>query len=471
MASTDQDLPEGTVKNVLDQDTLKWVFVGGKGGVGKTTCSSILGILLSQVRSSVLIISTDPAHNLSDAFQQRFTKAPTLVNGFTNLYAMEVDPTVENEDTIGSDGMDDFLSDLANAIPGIDEAMSFAEMLKIEEKEGRGRGLLCYQISRRKKWLTKWGTCNQRLFRVHAKLLLSLIWHSEFLAFQTVHNMLMRVVIQRALRCLVNFSRCQLIIASFKPQVLDTQSPFSSDAGTLDYFNQYLEWFNDIELVFGVCAGKSWGLNSLSLAYEADKDIKGIFFLDLGKLAKSLNKQHQQNQEAVFLYDTTHIFSLPFSFNCGGGVVCCCYLDLTTFVCVCIPEFLSLYETERLVQELTKFEIDTHNIIINQVLFDEEVVESKLLKARMRMQQKYLDQFYMLYDDFNITKLPLLPQEVCGVEALKAFSHRFLTPYQPSLIRGSVEELEMRIATLKEQLKDSEEELEKLRAGQQQGIM
>lgn len=39
-------------------------------------------------------------------------------------------------------------------------------------------------------------------------------------------------------------------------------------------------------------------------------------------------------------------------------------------------------------------------------------VQSKLLKARMRMQQKYLDQFYMLYDDFHITKLPLLPEEV-----------------------------------------------------------
>jgi len=280
-----------------------------------------LAAQLAKTRRDVLLISTDPAHNLSDAFGQKFSKEETKVDGFTNLFAMEIDPHVEVDvdDPALDSNTKSFVSEMASSIPGIDEAMSFAELMK--QVQSMNHDVIVFDTA------------------------------------PTGHT---------------------LRLLAF-PSLLEKA------------FAKLMTVKNKFDGIFRQVAG----------AMPANTEEKVLQRFDQLKTAVETIHKNFKNPE------------------------------VTTFICVCIPEFLSLFETERLVQELTKFEIDTHNIVVNQVLMPEADSHCRKCLARVNMQRKYLDQIDDLYGpDFHVVKMPLLDDEVRGVEALQAFSEYLLHPVQ-----------------------------------------
>ena len=70
----------------------QFLFFTGKGGVGKTSLASALGVQLADSGKRVLIVSTDPASNLDEVFGVVLTASPKQVPDVPNLMALNIDP-------------------------------------------------------------------------------------------------------------------------------------------------------------------------------------------------------------------------------------------------------------------------------------------------------------------------------------------------------------------------------------------
>jgi arsenite-transporting ATPase len=131
----------------LEQNELKLIIFGGKGGVGKTVSAISTAFELSK-NHRTLLISTDPAHSISDCLEQEVGFHILKVKGKENLDAIEIDANkalhnwkIEHQSVLKKLfntstylDSDDIEEVLKLSIPGIDEIMSFKIIMDLIEE-------------------------------------------------------------------------------------------------------------------------------------------------------------------------------------------------------------------------------------------------------------------------------------------------------------------------------------------------
>jgi len=135
----------------------EYVLYGGKGGVGKTTMAAATALSSAAGGVATLVVSTDPAHSLSDTLETQIPPTPTRIRDDLPLWAAEIDPDEAVDDGVfGTDeplggmgemgeqlgpmgelfGGDDDESGLAGmmgmggSMPGADEAVAMRQLLE-----------------------------------------------------------------------------------------------------------------------------------------------------------------------------------------------------------------------------------------------------------------------------------------------------------------------------------------------------
>ncbi|MFN2594785.1 MAG: ArsA family ATPase [Actinomycetota bacterium] len=116
---------------------MRVILFTGKGGVGKTTCASATALQIAAAGHKTLLMSTDPAHSIADAFDVELSSEASEVA--PNLWAEQIDPQKRLEENwreiqqhavtvLNWAGLAEVEAEELSIIPGLDELFALADV-------------------------------------------------------------------------------------------------------------------------------------------------------------------------------------------------------------------------------------------------------------------------------------------------------------------------------------------------------
>ncbi len=311
----------------LDREPKRLVMIGGKGGVGKSTCASAIALHFSLQGKKTLIISSDPTPSLSDIFETEIGDQETPIKNTKNLYGIEISsesvlkkwkerfgPEIYEVVSSFANVDYDFVEYIGGA-PGIEEEYMLNYILELVESEQ-------YDM---------------------------VVWDTA----PAGHTLKLLHLPQIFLRHL--------------------------EAATKFYMNLY-SYFEKLKEGIKLKKGKRTLLEIISGWENLAEKVVG------------------------FIRDR----------------------EKTDFIIVTIPEALGVRQTERIIRDFNEYQLIVNHLIVNYVI---QEADCEFHRLRKEMQQHYLEILRNQYTPrIKLIELPLLPQEVKGVERIGRISEILFKP-------------------------------------------
>jgi len=302
-------------------------MIGGKGGVGKTTCASAIALHFSIQGKKTLIISSDPTPSLSDIFESEIGDMETSIPNAKALFGIEISSEgvlKKWKDRFGPEiyevvssftSLDYDFVDYIGGAPGIEEEYMLNYILELVE--GREYDLV--------------------------------VWDTA----PAGHTLRLLHLPQIFLRHL--------------------------EAATKFYMNLY-SYFEKLKESVKLRKGKRSLLEIIS-GWE-----------DLAEKVVTFIRDPQKSE----------------------------------FIIVTIPEALGVKQTERIIEDFDQYQLKVNHLIVNYLI---QEADCNFHRIRKEMQQNYIQILETQYSPrIGLIKLPLMPQEIKGVERISKISEILFQP-------------------------------------------